>query len=190
MRRVDSMPIVPISAHTHPSANASATPPSKITDSTASSVGSIVITTSASRTASGAVGATTAPAAASGEVAAADRSHTRVFRPAATRLRLIADPMIPAPSTATVVRASLPFAPTTAVPSLDCLESWAQPRRDWFGRSVRHRCAPQRAPFVLRGAAPDTGNLSEVQGSAQARCHHRAALAYALGRLDVAQGRA
>jgi hypothetical protein len=118
MRRVDSTPIVPICAHTHPSGNASATPPSKITDSTASAVGSIVITTSASRTASRADGATTAPAAASGAVAAGDPSHTHVFKPAATRLRVIADPMIPAPITATVVRASLPFAPAMTVPFL------------------------------------------------------------------------
>ena len=49
--RVAWTPIVPICAHTLPSANAAATPPSKMTDSTAAAVGSMVITTSASRTA-------------------------------------------------------------------------------------------------------------------------------------------
>jgi len=41
VRTVASTPIVPICAHTQPSANAPATPSSKITDSTASAVGSI-----------------------------------------------------------------------------------------------------------------------------------------------------
>jgi hypothetical protein len=58
-----------------------------------------------------------------------------------------------------------------------------------FSRSARHRCALQDAPFFLCGAAPDAGNLSEVQRPAQARCRHRAALANVLGRLDVGQGR-
>jgi hypothetical protein len=80
------------------------TPSSKITDSTASAVGSIVITTSAFCTAARAEAATVAPASPSGPAAAADRSHTRVLKPAATRLRVIADPMIPAPITATVER--------------------------------------------------------------------------------------
>ena len=44
--RVASTPIVPICAHTLPSANAAATSASKMTDSTAAAVGSIVITTS------------------------------------------------------------------------------------------------------------------------------------------------
>src|SRR5216684_3601860 len=79
-----------------------------MTDSTTSAVGSIVITTPASRTASRADAATTAPASASGPVADAVLSHTRVVRPAAARLRAIADPMIPAPITATATR---PFPP-------------------------------------------------------------------------------
>ena len=78
----------------------------------------MVITTPASRTASRADAATTAPASASGAVADDDRSHTRVFRPAATRLRAIADPMMPAPITATVAPASLPFAPAMTTPFL------------------------------------------------------------------------
>jgi len=117
MRRVASTPIVPICAHTQPSANAPATPPSKMTDSTASAVGSIVITTPASRTASRAGAATTAPASAKEPVADDDRSHTCVVRPAAIRLRAIADPMMPAPITATAGRASLPFAPAITTPS-------------------------------------------------------------------------
>ena len=80
-----------------------------------------MITTPASRTASRADAATTAPASASGAVADDDRSHTRVFRPAATRLRAIADPMMPAPITATVGRASLPFAPAMTTPSFTSL---------------------------------------------------------------------
>jgi hypothetical protein len=118
IRRIASTPIVPICAHTHPAANAPATPPSKMTDSTAPAVGSIVITTPASRTASRADAATAAPASASGPVADAALSHTRVVRPAATRLRAIADPMIPAPITATAVPASLPFTPAMTAPFL------------------------------------------------------------------------
>src|SRR5580692_2004284 len=118
IRRVASTPIVPICAHTHPSANASATWPSKMTDSTASAVGSIVITTLASRTASGADAATTTPASASGPVADAARSHTRVVRPAAARLRAIADPMIPAPITATATPPFPPFALAITAPFL------------------------------------------------------------------------
>src|ERR1700733_985996 len=110
MRLVASTPIVPICAHTDPSANASATRPSKMTDSTAAAVGSIVITTPASRTASCADAATATPASASGPVADVSLPHTRVVRPAAARLRAIADPMIPAPSTATVAFPSAPFA--------------------------------------------------------------------------------
>ena len=45
--------------------------------------------------------ATTAPASDSGAVAAGDRSQTVVGSPAATRLRAIAEPMMPVPSTAT-----------------------------------------------------------------------------------------
>src|SRR5260370_20528668 len=70
------------------------------------------------------------------------------------------------------------------------LESAAQPRRDRFGRSARRWHAPQGAAFVLRGAAPDAGILPGVQRPAQARRQHGAALAYALGRLDLGQGRA
>jgi hypothetical protein len=98
---VSVTPIVPICAHTAPGANASATPPSKTTEVTTPAVGSIVITTRASLTASAADAATRAPAPASGAVADADRSHTVVSSPAAIRLRAIADPMIPVPSTAT-----------------------------------------------------------------------------------------
>ena len=112
--RVASTPIVPICAHTLPSASAAATPPSKMTDSTAAAVGSMVMTTSAPRTASGADTAAVAPASA--RAAAGDLSHTRVSRPAAVMFRAIADPMMPAPITATTVRA-VPFTSAITVPS-------------------------------------------------------------------------
>jgi hypothetical protein len=56
------------------------------------------------------------------------------------------------------------------------------------GSRLRRRRASPGAPFFLRGAAPDAGNLSEVQCPAQAGCRHRAPPAYALGRLHVGQG--
>lgn len=61
----------------------------------------MVITTRAFRTASRGDTAASAPASASEATADADRSHTVVLSPAATRLRAIAEPMIPVPSTAT-----------------------------------------------------------------------------------------
>ena len=93
-------PIVPICAHAAPPANAPDTSSSKITEVTTSGVGSMVMTTPASRTASAGVAATSAPASASGAVAEADRSHTVVRSPARSRLRAIAEPMMPVPSTA------------------------------------------------------------------------------------------
>ena len=93
-------PMVPICAHTAPGANGGR-PPANSTDSTASASGSMVITTRASRIASGTEAAGTAPTAASGVVASGDRSHTVVGSPAATRLRAMAEPMMPVPSTAT-----------------------------------------------------------------------------------------
>ena len=116
--RVAWTPIVPICAHTLPSANAATTPPSKMTDSTAAAVGSMVITTSASRTASGADAAAPAPAPARAATAPGDPSQTRVSRPATARFLAIADPMMPAPITATTVRAALPFTPAITVPFL------------------------------------------------------------------------
>jgi hypothetical protein len=92
---------VPICAHTAPSASACATPPAKITELTTPAVGSIVITTCASWTASTGDAATSAPASDSGAVAVGDRSQTVVRSPAETRLRAIAEPMMPVPSTAT-----------------------------------------------------------------------------------------
>ena len=103
---VAESPIVPICAHTAPGANAAARPCGNITMSTASAVGSMVITTRASLVASRAEAATRAPAAASGAVASGDLSHTVVRRPAATKLRAIADPMMPVPSTVTAVPGS------------------------------------------------------------------------------------
>src|SRR6202453_3347552 len=96
-------PIVPICTHTAPGANGGG-PPANITDSTTSASGSMVITTWASLIASDAEAAATAPAAASGAVAAADRSHTVVGSPAVTRLRAMAEPMMPVPSTAAPAR--------------------------------------------------------------------------------------
>src|SRR5579859_2649094 len=101
MPSVSATPIVPICPHTQPSGRASATPLLNITDFTTSAVGSMVITACAPVTASAADGATTAPASASGLVAAADPSQTVVSSPAATRLRAIAEPMMPVPSTVT-----------------------------------------------------------------------------------------
>jgi hypothetical protein len=106
-------PIVPIWAHTAPSASASATPPSSITEVTTSAVGSIVITTRAPATASRAEAPTRAPASASEAVAAADRSHTVVRWPAAISLRAMAAPMMPVPSTATRASAPRPSASAT-----------------------------------------------------------------------------
>jgi len=60
----------------------------------------MVMTTRASRTASEADPAIRAPASANGVVAAADLSHTVVGSPAASRLRAIAEPMMPIPTTA------------------------------------------------------------------------------------------
>jgi hypothetical protein len=163
MRTVASTPIVPICAHTDLSANAPATPPSKITDSTASAVGSIVITTSAFRAASLADGAATAPAAASEAVAVADLSQTRVFMPAATRFRVIADPMIPAPSTATVARASLPFAPAMTAPFLlSPYEDLARP--PWLHRRQRPCGDPASRVrgYLLAGIGAGRGQLTGV----------------------------
>ena len=98
---VSARPIVPICAHTAPAGSASATPLSKITEVTTSAVGSIVITTCASWTASAGDAATSAPASDSGAVAVDERSQTVVRSPAETRLRAIAEPMMPVPSTAT-----------------------------------------------------------------------------------------
>ena len=94
-------PIVPICVQIASTSNAPATPPSKITDSTASAFGIMVITTRAPAAASGADPATIAPASASGSVTSADRSHTVVLSPAASSRRAIAEPMMPVPSTAT-----------------------------------------------------------------------------------------
>ena len=98
---VSARPIVPICAHTASWASALATPLSKITEVTTSAVGSIVITTCASRTASAGDAATSAPASDSGAVAVVERSQIVVRSPAETRLRAIAEPMMPVPSTAT-----------------------------------------------------------------------------------------
>ena len=64
----------------------------------------MVITTRASLTAAVGDVAAVAPACASGAVASGDRSHTVVLSPAASRLRAIAEPMMPVPSTATPAR--------------------------------------------------------------------------------------
>jgi hypothetical protein len=53
--------------------------------------------------------AAVAPASARAAAAAADPSQTRVSRPAAARFRAIADPMMPAPITATTVRNTRDF---------------------------------------------------------------------------------
>jgi precorrin-4 methylase len=105
MPEVAARPIVPICAHTAPSANAAAAAV-KTTEFTTSAVGSMVITTRASRTASCGEAATSAPASASGAVASLDLSHTMVRSPAAARLRAIAEPMMPIPSTATAIPGS------------------------------------------------------------------------------------
>ena len=47
--------------------------------------------------------AATAPASARGAVAEVDRSHTVTGKPADSNLRAMADPIIPAPSTATAL---------------------------------------------------------------------------------------
>ena len=61
----------------------------------------MVMTTWAPSTASAADAATRAPACFSGSVASRDRSHTVVRSPAPMRLRAIAEPMMPVPSTVT-----------------------------------------------------------------------------------------
>jgi hypothetical protein len=101
-------PMVPICAHTAPGANGGR-PSANSADSTTSASGSMVITTRASRIASGTEAAGTAPTAASGVVASVDRSHTVVDSPAATRLRAMAEPMMPVPSTATLARSGVAF---------------------------------------------------------------------------------
>jgi len=73
---------------------------------TTSAVGSIVITTCASRTASSGEAAEITPASASAATADRDRSQATVRIPAAARLRAIAEPMIPVPSTATCFTAT------------------------------------------------------------------------------------
>ena len=82
-------------------ANASVTPPSKTTELTTSAVESIVTTTVALSTASGAERAANGARLDKGAVADADRSHTVTASPADSSLCAIAEPMIPAPSTAT-----------------------------------------------------------------------------------------
>ena len=109
-------PIVPICAHTQPFANSSATLPSKITELTASAVGNMVITTCAARTASWGDTAATAPASARGATAELKPSHTLTGKPAASNLRAIADPIIPAPSTATATWSTCPPAAAIAKP--------------------------------------------------------------------------
>ena len=93
--------MVPICAKIAPAAKASLTPSSKSEALTISAVGSMVMTTRVPRTASATEPATDAPACESGSVADFDRSQTAVGRPAAIRLRAIAEPMMPVPITAT-----------------------------------------------------------------------------------------
>jgi hypothetical protein len=56
----------------------------------------------------------------SGAVADAERFHTLAFSPAATRLLVIADPMMPAPITATAIPASPLLNPAMTAPFLVC----------------------------------------------------------------------
>ena len=131
-------PMVPICAQTAPSAKASAAPPANITDLTTSAVGSMVITTWAFWTASLDDAATRAPASESDAVAAGDRSHTVVCSPAAIKLRAIAEPMMPVPSTATV-----------------------RPSLRWFASVIRRSCSDHVRPALasgVRGIASKTTN--------------------------------
>ena len=98
---VPDTPIVPILARTAPGRKPAPTPSSRRAPLTISAVGSIVITTCASRTASATDAATEAPALKVAPVADFERSQTVVGIPAATRLRAIAEPMMPLPITAT-----------------------------------------------------------------------------------------
>src|SRR5215469_318272 len=150
-------PIVPICAHAAPWLNASTTWPSTITVVTTSAVGSIVMTTSASRTASVGEGAASAPAAARAAATGADLSHTAVRNPALRRFRAIAEPMMPVPSTATEVPASL-------VAVMECLSPSARrrhrPKHDYpaICRPVMSwdqdcRAAPRWEPAGPRAAA-------------------------------------
>ena len=120
---VPATPMVPICAKTAPWAKAPLTPSSKRAALTISAVGSIVITTRASRTASATDPATDAPAFKSGSVADFERSQTVVASPAATRLRAIAEPMMPLPITATCERA-----PTSLTSHLVSLRSLLPPQ--------------------------------------------------------------
>ena len=92
---------MPICAHAAPAAITWTISPPKTTESTAAAVGSIVITTRASRTASAGDAASSTPASESGAATDGDRSHAVVISPARARLRAIAEPMMPVPSTAT-----------------------------------------------------------------------------------------
>lgn len=93
------MPTVLVWSHRAPDGSASAA--CRIACRTASPSRSIVRTTSAPSTASAGVPVTRAPSAASGSALARVRFQTRTSRPALARLRAIAAPMIPVPSTAT-----------------------------------------------------------------------------------------
>ncbi len=92
-------PTVPICTHTDP---AEKLPIALVmTEVVAAASGSMVITTEAPLTASSALAATCAPLARSGSARPGVRFQTVTSRPAASRERAIAEPMMPVPSTAT-----------------------------------------------------------------------------------------
>src|ERR1039457_4555983 len=99
---------VAIWIHTEPARIASRAPSGPlIVSSTAAPSASIVSTTSAFFAASAGEGARRAPSSTRGAALAAVRFQTDTGKPAASRLRAIGAPMLPVPSTATVVALEL-----------------------------------------------------------------------------------
>src|SRR5580704_8262756 len=94
-------PMVPICTHAAPGRSAASTPLPSVTAETVPASGSIVMTTSAPAAAAAGCRCAEAPSSVSGVVRPGVRFQTSTCRPALSRLRVIAAPIVPVPSTAT-----------------------------------------------------------------------------------------
>src|SRR6266566_5002671 len=108
MRSVSFTPMVLDCTHSAPSPSAASAPEGPATAaSTAPASASMVSRIPAPAAASAGEAATVAPRSASGAALAEVRFHARTSKPASRRLRPIAEPMIPVPSSAIVSRAGI-----------------------------------------------------------------------------------
>lgn len=108
-RRAPSGPTVALWIQTAPSFSAARTP--AMVSEVAASSNSMVSTTSAPVTASAALSATRAPSSASAAARSAWRFQTTTSNPAFARFLAMPEPMIPVPSTATVLPVDVPITP-------------------------------------------------------------------------------